>query len=210
MSCQVCGGYGWTYEEYIDRYGRPYSMAKRCACKAMPEPQCADTLTMGDCMAAVLTFGRTLSFFPRDEPTLNFLAVQLWSMVNTPGELHWLVQTACGVITDWRGFATLRGIYCEGGYTPRDGVKIKSDIAGLIVSNSGSEQRRFEIEAAETERRMLAYRAEAKRLGQVPEPLPEIKRPPPLPEKPRRRTPDENQRLLEELTRQLEELKSGD
>jgi hypothetical protein len=176
-----------------------------------------------------MTLGRrNIPFFPSDQDGRFFIESELRKMVNTRAELEWLIDTAASVMTEWRGFGSLRAIYCAGGYQPRDGIFVEPQIAGVSSAAANYQQRRQEIEAAETERKLAQWRREAKALPNA-EPLalpaapiirevpkaapPAIDRSAPLSEleeqlrtaaaEAPRRSPEESARLVDELRQGL-------
>jgi hypothetical protein len=171
----------------------------------------------------VLALARVIAFFPKEQQTRDFIAEGLFELVNTAAELQWLIRTACTVLTEWRSFAQLRGIFCDAGYAPRDGVRVSSGIKGFAVA-AAPEQRYLDRVLEEDERRLALYAAEFRQQGLLPapEPLPKAKtisavrrcavRAVPhaqaeaeLAQTPRRRrSPEETKRILAELRSALD------
>src|ERR1700752_3860223 len=163
---------GWLV---VERNG--LSAAEPCPTCGKPAPRKQTAPAPEECDKAVAVLSLIIPFFPKDKPTLNFISGQVREMVNTPEELGWLVRTATAVITDWRGPAQLRGIYCGGGYHPRDGIYVGSNIPGFAAPVDSAESGYFEREAQETDRRAAAHPPGAKRVrGETPAATPAAQR----------------------------------
>ena len=79
--------------------------------------------------AAVVTMKELMPFFPSDLNAQTFLVLSLQEMIETEEQLNWLVKTAVQVMTEWKGPAGLRALYCSR-FTPMDGIVLPCDIPG--------------------------------------------------------------------------------
>lgn len=173
-------------------------------------------------MAAIKAVRRACAFIPmmpQDDVFVAELTEELQLLVNNEEELAWLVNTMRRVMTKWQSIAQLRGLFCTR-FAPADGFVNACTVPGYTTEDL--EHAFYARQAAENQRRLLAYRAEAQKLlaGEAPpfefplfskmpsvpstqQSLPELETA--LASAPRgpRRTEEETERLIAELRLKL-------
>jgi hypothetical protein len=108
-----------------------------------------------DVMAAIIPF------FPKGEIAKLIISQSIQNFVNHPGELNWLVSTACSHFRDWErggGLAELRGLFCTR-FRPADGIETYSATAGFSAHDL--EMRSIEQNAASDAARFERYKTES-------------------------------------------------
>jgi hypothetical protein len=108
---------------------------------------------------AVAYMARLIAFFPQDEDSKTAMALEIQRMVDSDAGLRWLVHAAVNSIGKFQGFAQLRGLYCAR-FVPADGFVVPCSVPGIESAAVEAERTFFEREAAETERKIAAWRAD--------------------------------------------------
>lgn len=131
-----------------------------------------------DCLEATVKL-RAIPFFPEDEQVRAVIAGQIAKFVATKEQLDWLVAAAIESIDDWQrhgGLPELRGIFCTR-FDPADG-RTTTAIYATGFREADLIARHQKQVIAENEQKQLAYREEARQLGEKldPFPLPAAKR----------------------------------
>ena len=182
--------------------------------------------TSDDVAKAITAMGQVIPFFPTEDLAVEIIQRSIEAMVSTREQLEWLTKVACNTMKRF-SLAELRGIFCSR-YAPADGLYAAAETPGFTPEEALSDAERayHEREALEYERKRIEWEQEAKLLGQSPEPFllpPGIcEMPKPKPEvgirkRPRRelgpapkdiavgerRSPQESERLIAELQKQL-------
>jgi hypothetical protein len=112
--------------------------------------------------ACIATMREMIPFFPATERAELFISIEIAKMVSTTDQLEWLTETACRSIAKWEGLPQLCGLF--GSRFPRaDGAESP---ACTVHGHTAEDYERdfFEREAAETDRKIAKYKAEAKKL----------------------------------------------
>lgn len=172
-------------------------------------------MTLRDQITSAVEELAAIPFFPREEGAKFAVMRHLEKFVSGPRELRWLVDAAVGAMRKWEGVAELRGLYCTK-FSPADGVESDCSLPGFTPADS--EQKFFELESAETTRRIETYRkqkllAAPGEVFDAPE-LPPVKSIPParipappvtaIPGTPKR-SAEETGRILRDMERRLAE-----
>ncbi len=177
-----------------------------------------------------------IPYFPTGDLGLEMVQRSIEQFVSTAEQLEWLTHVACNTMRAW-SLPELRGIFCSR-FPPADGIWASAETPGFTPDEAmaASERAYLDRESKDYERKLLAWKEEAKLLGPgEPEPfeLPAaavklLPAPPPAvpePSKPTitmreaeeqleqqlarslRRSADEAARLIAELEQQLQSKK---
>lgn len=98
--------------------------------------------TSGQLARAVSEMG-AIPYFPTDSGAQLAVMKQLERFVSGEKELRWLVDTAAGVMREWKGVPELRGLYCTR-FKPADGVEANCSLPGYTPEDS---EARWALEA---------------------------------------------------------------
>jgi hypothetical protein len=167
---------------------------------------------------AVALMGQSINFFPTDDAAVEMVQQSLKSFVGEASQLRWLVATACNTMRRF-SLPELRGIFCSR-FPPADGLYTAAETPGFTpgeTARTAEEAYRQRIQA-EYEQKLIEWKREAKLLGQSPQPfewrllegpdVPAVKKRPLRavePKSVRKRTPEENERLVRELQAKLDQ-----
>lgn len=78
-------------------------------------------ISENDAIGAVGELG-AIPYFPRDEGAHTAIMRALCAFVGETWHLRWLVDTAVNRMSEWRGVAELRALYCVR-FKPADGIE---------------------------------------------------------------------------------------
>lgn len=112
-------------------------------------------MTLKEQIAAAVEELAAIPFFPKESGAQFAIMRAMERFVRGPRELRWLIDTAVGKMREWKGVAELRGLYCTR-FSPIDGIEEDCGIPGFTANDSESGY--VQVQAAETERRLLEYR----------------------------------------------------
>ena len=170
---------------------------------------------------AVVLMGQVIKNFPTDDAAVEMVQQSIKSFVGEASQLRWLVATACNTMR-WFSLPELRGIFCSR-FPPADGLYTAAETPGFTpgeTARTAEEAYRQRIQA-EYECKLIEWKREAKLLGQgEPQPIdlrqllegepdaPAVKKRPLRAVEPktmRKRSAEENERLVRELQAKLDQ-----
>jgi hypothetical protein len=92
--------------------------------------------TLSESIELAVRILSSIPYFPQDDYARLSVMEGIAQFANCPEGVRWMAGTALGHMRTWLGVPELRGIYCAGGFTPRDGRHETSSIPSLAGDSS--------------------------------------------------------------------------
>jgi hypothetical protein len=143
MTCDECGGSGWI----IATDDKGYSSARPCSCRAKAAPPSRPSSEA--CVRVAQLILENAPFAPKSDDMKTAIEAWLLASISSNVELRRFMSFALEHMGEWGGIGGLRALL-----------------------ESMRETAAQEIVAAETDRKFLEWKEQAKRLGEQPRPEP--------------------------------------